>query len=293
MKRFLALACIFWCVASCAFAQTGAWTQEEWQAVAEALESGEPEPVPEGRRAHFRSSWLPAKEKGFVNMLLISSDSSDIESNFGRASAILVCRINLATGSMRLLSLPEDALVTLPEAPEQIALRYVNCFGGAGLTARCLNEALGLQVSRFCAVNIEAFIEIVDALGGVTMDLTEEEAQAMELEKGERKLSGEQALHYVTLREAGDGSRRVRALLTEVLRQTLTSGSMKQILLLWDLLLPAVDTNVTTEDVLDLVFAMFGGRQSASIEALGLTAENGSLDAGMIAQGKRFLYGEE
>ncbi len=184
-------------------------------------------------------------------------------------------------------------MVKLPELPEQIELRYVNCFGGAGLTARCLNEALGLRISRFCAVNIDAFIEIVDALGGVIMDLTEEEAQALELEQGTRRLSGEQALNYVKLRTAGDGSRRVRALLTAVLRQTLESGSMKQILLLWDLLLPAVDTNVTTEDMLDLVLAMFGMQRSASIEALGLQAENGELDAALIAQGRRFLYGEE
>ncbi len=293
MKRWLALACILWCVTGCAFAQTGAWSQEEWQAVAEALESEEAEPVPESRRAPFRSSWLPEKEKGFVNLLLISSDSPDIESNFGRADAILVCRIDLATGRTRLLSLPEDALVKLPEAPEMIALRYVNCFGGAGLTARCVNEALNLRVSRFCAVNIDAFIEIVDAMGGVTMDLTEEEAAALALEKGERRLNGEQALNYVKLRTAGDGSRRVRALLTAVLRQTVTSGSIKQVMLLIDLLLPAVDTNLTTDDLLDLVFALFSIRQSDSIEALGLTSESGSLDAGVAAKSRRFLYGEE
>jgi hypothetical protein len=32
----------------------------------------------------FRSGWLPAAEKGFINLLLISSDAPDIDRNFGR-----------------------------------------------------------------------------------------------------------------------------------------------------------------------------------------------------------------
>ena len=292
MKRWLALACVFCLLTGCACADD-IWTREEWEAVVDALESDETEPVPESRRVAFRSSWLPAKEMGFVNMLLISSDAPDIEKNYGRASAILVCRINLLTGNMRLLSLPDDAMVKLAELPEAVPLRYVNCFGGAGLTARCVNDALGLRVSRFCAVNIEAFIEIVDALGGVVMELTEEEAQALDLEQGKQRLTGEQALQYVKMRLPGDGSRRVRGLLSAVLRQTLESGSVKQMLLLWDLLLPAVDTNVTTDDLLELVFGLFSVTASASVEALGVTAESGSLDETVKAQCRKFLYGEE
>ena len=293
MKRWLALVWILCCLTGCVQAEKGDWTQEEWQAVLDALASDEAEPVPENRRVPFRSAWMPAAEKNFANLLLLSSDSPDIEKNFGRASAILVCRVDLITGKTRLLSLPEDALVTLPEVPEAIPLRYVNCFGGAGLTARCVNEALGLRVSRFCALNIDAFMEIVDGLGGVTMTLPEEEAAALEMEKGSQKLNGEQALGYVKLRHTGDGSVRLRGLLSAVMRQTAESGSTSQALRLADLMLPAVDTNLTTSELLDLVFAIYNQPQSAFIEARGLMADSGILDYGMMVQSKTFLYGEE
>ena len=96
--------------AGCAGAEKKGWTQEEWENVIMALASDDEEPVPESRRVSFRSGWLPSAEKGFINLLLISSDAPDIDRNFGRADAILVCRTNLWTGETRLLSLPEDAL---------------------------------------------------------------------------------------------------------------------------------------------------------------------------------------
>ncbi|MBR3740181.1 MAG: LCP family protein [Clostridia bacterium] len=293
MKRLLALALILCCISGCTRAEQGSWTQEEWQTVLDALVSDEADPVPESRRVSFRSDWLSVEEEGFANILLMSSDSLDIEKNFGRASAMMICRVDLKTGNTRLLSLPEDALVTLPEAPEAIPLRYVNCFGGPGLTARCLNEALDLRISRYCAINIMAFIESVDTLGGVNMELTEEEAQALELKPGSQMLSGEQALMYMKLRQPNDGSGRVRALLSAILRQTIENASLSQAMRLIDILLHGVNTNLTMDNLLDLVFALFSQQQPASIEALGVAAESGSLDDGLKAQCKTFLYGEE
>lgn len=293
MKRLLAILCVLCCMTACAVAEKKTWTEEGWQKIVDALASDEAEPVPERHRVSFRSEWLSTEEKDHINILLISSDAPDIDRNFGRADAILVCRVNLTTGETRLLSLPADALVSLPETPEPIALRYVNCFGGAGLTARCINEALNLGVSHFCAVNIDSFIEIVDALGGVVMELTEEEAQALALDQGPQRLTGEQSLRYVKLRHTGDGSTRLRALLSAVLRETAESDSIKQLMSLANMLLPSLDTNLTTDDVVDLIFSLFGQGQPVSFEAMGLTAENGSLDADLKAQSRKFLYGEE
>lgn len=293
MKRWMALAWVFFCLMGCALAEKNEWTQEEWFNVTEALASDEAEPVPQSRRVSFHSAWLPEIEKGFANLLLLSSDAPDIGRNFGRADAIVVCRVNLETGETRLLSLPEDALTALSETPEPIALRYVNCFGGPGLTVRCVNDALGLRVSRYCAVNINAFIEIVDALGGVTLELTEGEALALNMEQGTQRLDGEQALRYVKLRQSGDGSGRVRALLSAVLRQMTEGGSLSQALRVADLMLPYLDTNLTTDDLLDLVFAVLGQENPVLVDTLGLKAESGGLDGDLAVQCRRFLYGEE
>ncbi|MBQ6255892.1 MAG: hypothetical protein IJJ60_04815, partial [Clostridia bacterium] len=127
--------------------------------------------------------------------------------------------------------------------------------------------------------------------GGVTMELAEGEAEALELAKGAQKLTGEQALRYVKLRRPGDGSTRVRALLSAVLRETTAGGSVKQVLGLADLLLPSVDTNLTTDDIVDLIFALFGQDHPISFDAMGMTAADGGLNGDLAAQGREFLYG--
>lgn len=270
----------------------GSFADGGWLAVTEALSSDAPDPVMERYRLSFQSSWLPAAEKGFANLLLLSTDSPDIGRNYGRADVALACRVNLKTGETRLMPLPQEALVTLPEVPEAIALRFVNCFGGAGLTARCVNDALGLRLSRYIAVNSEAFIGIVDGLNGVELTLSAEDASALGLEAGPRRLNGLQALKYVKL-HAEDRAQRVQTLAAAVLDQVGKDGSVGQMLRLADALLPGMDTNLTTDDILDLAFALFGQAEPPAFEVGELKAESGVLEEALSAPCRRFLYGED
>ena len=293
MKKWMALLCVLCCLGGACRAEGTEWKQEDWTAVTAALASDTPNPVPEERRITVRPGELFAgkTEDGWANILLLSTDAPDRKRNFGRSDALMVCRVNLNSGDVFLLSLPEDALVTLPGFPQDMALRYVNCFGGPMLTVKTVNEALGLRLNRYCAVNMDAFMEIVDALGGVTMDLTEGEGQALGLTAGPHRLDGAQALRYVKLRRQGDGAKRARALLEAVARQAVSGGSLNHALHLIDLLLPAMDTNLTTDDLVNLAFALFGQETPGRLESRGLMpGEVGKLDDRAAA--REFLYAE-
>ena len=298
MKKLISLLCAL-CML-CALpgacrAQGEKWSAEEWEKVVEALASDQQEPVPEKNRVRVNARQLsvqkPTEQGRYMNVLLASTDSEDMERNFGRTELLLVCRVDLLSGDTRVLSLPAYGLVSLPELPEAVALRYVNCFGGPMLAMRALNETLGLSLNKYMAVNMEDFVGVVDYLGGVTMTLDEEEAQALELEPGERRLTGAQALAYARLRREGDYAGRSRALLEALLGQMTASSTVTQVLSMVDMLLPVTDTNLTTDDVIDLVFALFGQESPVEFKAQGLKPnEENVLDRTVEVRALDFLY---
>ena len=295
MKRLIALLCALCCFAGAARAESPAWTEEAWNQVTDALAWDTVNPVPEKRR--ILVPWWEAAQAGTSQgdsrtLLFLSSDSPDMESNFGRADAVLVCRVELSTGNVRLLSLPEEGLIDLAELPEPIALRYVNCFGGPSLVIRVLNDKLDLGISRYFAVNVEAFSAIIDRLGGVVMDLTEGEGASLGLGAGRQTLGGEDALRFVRLRRTGDGSLRVRALLESALRQA-ADNSLSDLLKTASDLLPMTDTSLTTDDLMDLVFALFGQETPGTFDTMGLqAASRGALDEALGEDCRRFLDGK-
>ena len=288
MKRCAALICLLCCLLGGALAEKQEWTGAEWARLKEALASDKVNPVPEGRR--MAAPKLSAGEKDFANVLLLSTDAPEGEKNFGRADAILVCRVDLTTGDMHLVSLPEDALAEVDGLPQAVALRYVNCFGGPALVASVVNKALGLSVNRYCAVSEEAFERAVDTLGGVSMELTAGEGQALGLSEGRHTLQGRQALRYVRLRRTGDGSLRIRALLEAALQQAVARNSLSGALQLIDAVLPCLSTNLTTEDLVNLAFALFGQETPGSFAALGLKADGEGRLMGGAEQCRAFLY---
>ena len=293
MKRLTAIICLLCCAAAIALGES-LWTDQAWERTVDALSSDLDLPVPAEYRQAVRPGEVGAAsglDESWMNVLLLSTDTQNIKENFGRADVLLLCAINLKTGDAKLLNLPEDALITIPGLPKAVQLRHVNCFGGPLLTVRALNEALALNIRRYCAVNMEAFVDVVDLLGGVTLNLTEGEAQALALEAGENTLNGVQALRYVRLRRQGDGSPRARLLLQAMLDRAMGHTSLDEAFTLLDLLLPALDTNLTTENLVDLVFALADHAGTATVATRALAAgEGGTLDEQCRQTAHQFLY---
>ena len=67
---------------------------------------------------------------------------------------------------------------------------------------------------------------------------------------------------------------------------------MSRALRVADMILPSLDTNLTADDLMDLVFALFGQEEPVSVDTMGLRTDGGSLD-GLAVQCRNYLYGEE
>lgn len=255
-----------------------AWTEEDWALITAALSGDTETPVPPQYRLHLRANQVGTDAKldpAWKMVLLMSSDAPDLMNNFGRADVLVLCAIHEKTGEIRLLSLPEDASIAIAEFDRPLPLRFVNCFGGPLLTLKALNHALGLNINRYCAVNFSAFIEIVDALGGVSLYLSEDEAPALGRAAGKNRLSGTEALKFARLRRQGENGLRPRQLLEAIADQAMHQLSFDQAMALIEILLPALDTNLTVNDLMDLCFSLLEQEGSIPLSAFRLSAPFG------------------
>lgn len=117
----------------------------------------------------------PFKEDGVKNILLIGNDSRS-EDESGRSDAMILISISSRTNSIHMTSLLRDIYVDIP-GHDGNRLNAAYAYGGPELLMETLKENFDIDVSRYMLVNFQAFANLVDAVGGVDLDVTNEEVQ--------------------------------------------------------------------------------------------------------------------
>ena len=117
----------------------------------------------------------PIRADGVVNILLIGNDSRTGEDD-GRSDAMILLSVSRATGKIQMTSLLRDIYVEIPgHDPNRLNAAYA--FGGAELLMETIEQNFGIEVNRYMTVNFEAFANLVDSVGGVDLELTNEEVK--------------------------------------------------------------------------------------------------------------------
>lgn len=117
----------------------------------------------------------PFKEDGVKNILLIGNDSRS-EGEDGRSDAMILVSISNKTNSIHLTSLLRDIYVDIP-GHDGNRLNAAYAYGGPELLMETLEENFDIEVNRYMLVNFQAFANLVDAVGGVELEVTNEEVQ--------------------------------------------------------------------------------------------------------------------
>ena len=115
------------------------------------------------------------KKDGVTSLLLIGSDSRTAGTE-GRSDAMILLTISDRTKSVHMTSLLRDMYVEIP-GHDGNRLNAAYAYGGPELLMETVNQNFGTEVSRYAVVNFEAFANLVDAVGGVELELTNEEVQ--------------------------------------------------------------------------------------------------------------------
>ncbi len=147
---------------------------------------------------------------GVLNILLIGTDErSDDYSDNARSDSMMVLSLDFDNCTAKLVSFERGMGVPiLSELYEGEYDWLTHCFryGGASLVLKELQECFSLDVNYYFRANFDSFIEIIELIGGVDIDLTEAEAEYINaalnlegddtLQEGMNHLNGEEALSY-------------------------------------------------------------------------------------------------
>ncbi|MDV4150380.1 LCP family protein [Clostridium sp. AL.422] len=203
------------------------------------------------------------------NIALFGIDSTDGSS--GRSDAIMIATIDPVHNKLKLTSIMRDSYVYI-DGYGNDKINHAYAYGGPELSIRTINENFGLNIEDFVSVNFSSLPKIIDILGGVDIEITEEELEYINsyidninsLEgtssshityAGVQHLNGTQALAYSRIRYTSGGdykrTERQRTVL-EALFTKLTSASIGSFNSLLNEVLPYVQTNLNAGDILSL-----------------------------------------
>lgn len=177
------------------------------------------------------------------NVLLIGTDSRDLSQERGRSDSMILASINKKTRELTLTSFLRDSYVYIDDEYGYGKLNAAYSYGGAGLLMDTIESNYGVRIDDYILISFAACANVIDAVGGVKLDLTDEEADAVneilisEVNElmgddrnddlldggGEQKLDGKQALSYSRIRYVGNAdferASRQRTVMTQVLKK--------------------------------------------------------------------------
>lgn len=211
--------------------------------------------------------------KGYRTIAIFGVDSRNNELVKGtRSDCIILATINENTKEVNLTSVYRDTYLEIT-GRDLDKITHAYAYGGASLAMSTLNTNLDLNIKEFVTVNFESVVDIVDAVGGVNINITSAELEqingiinennrvtgnnAKHLTKtGNQTLNGVQALAYGRIRYTAGGdykrTERMRDIMMAVVNKA-KRMSVSQLNALADKLLPIVYTNINASEIISLI----------------------------------------
>ena len=240
----------------------------------------------------------PFQDDNVLNVLLISTDErtdavndadafthlNDLDgtrattefSSDARADSLILASLNIQEDTIKLVSIERatGVPIMLDGYEDQYDwITHTFRYGGARLTMDTVAECLNLDVDHYVRFNFNSFVQIVDAVGGIDIELTEMEAAALNWEvpsnsmliigkvhAGLNHLDGYTALQYARLRAIDNDWQRIvrqRTVIQAVLDQ-IQHASVTELDDLLNTVLPLVQTNFTKSEIAALLVQLPG-----------------------------------
>lgn len=203
--------------------------------------------------------------KNVKNILIIGSDTRDPEVN-GRTDVMMIMSVNTKKKEITMTSLMRDMYLPLvgyyndgtkmydDQSPDGLYRNKLNAayvFGGAELLMDTIKHNFGIEIDEYVYIDFSSFVSIVDSIGGITLEISNEEAEAMNectreqnrlmgnpetqdyLNGGGRlKLNGNQTLSFARTRSVGNAdfqrTQRQRIVMSKIIEKVNSVGPIKK-----------------------------------------------------------------
>lgn len=119
-------------------------------------------------------------DKDVLNVMLFGQDNKDSEGDNGRSDSMILLSIDVLNEQIKLTSFLRDTYVYIPSGDSNEGWNKLNAaynYGGAKLTVKTIESNFGIQIDRYAIVDFNGFKDIIDALGGITIPITGNEAR--------------------------------------------------------------------------------------------------------------------
>ena len=249
--------------------------------------AGSKEELSRGNQSEKRYAAVDPKEDS-VSILIMGVDDSK-ERNFGdatRTDALILATFNVNDKSVKMVSIPRDSYVYIPEEKKKDKITHAHAFGGAEATIETVEELFDIPVDYFFKVNFNAFIDVVDALGGITVDVpisfteqdSNDKAGSIRLKKGIQELDGEEALALARTRKIDNDierGKRQQLVLKAIIDKAVSIGSITK----YGNLMESMGDNLTTNMEFGEMLGFFDYATSGlNIESLTIEGEDTRID---------------
>ena len=203
---------------------------------------------------------LPENELGYVLLMGVDRRDGDV----GRSDTLMLAAVDEEHGRAALLSIPRDTRIEVGSYGYD-KINHAYAFGGHEMTLAAVSALVGVPITHYIMVDTSAFERIVDAVGGVDIDVEkrmyyedpwdDDGGLVIDLAPGEQHMNGAQAIQYVRYRDGeGDIGRigRQQHFMRALLAQLLSPQVLPRLAAVVDEVKNAVDTDLTTRQLLTL-----------------------------------------
>ncbi|RRN69940.1 LytR family transcriptional regulator [Peribacillus simplex] len=231
----------------------GAFAYSVWNSLTKTVESMH---TPIDRNTDKRTKDLALSDQEPFSMLMLGVDERDGDK--GRSDTMIVLTVNPQKKSVKMLSIPRDTRTEIVGHGTQDKINHAFAFGGAKMSMDTVENFLDIPIDYYMKINMEGFKDIVDAVGGVTvqndLDFT---SDGIHFAKGSHTLNGKEALAYSRMRHDdpnGDFGRqsRQRSIIEAVIREGASVSSLTKYNDVFDALGNNIQTNLTFDDMMDI-----------------------------------------
>ena len=243
---------------------------------AEKIDPDSTESLPDENDIAIKDEYVYQEGQGshIVNIMLVGQDAREGES-VQRSDTMMLVTFDRKTRTITLTSLMRDQYVKIP-GYGSTKLNHAYKYGGMSLMNKTLSNHFGIEVDGNFEVDFTGFEKIIDRLGGVEIDLTEEEADYLKekgfknVKVGKNILEGESALWYARLRSIdtdyarAERQRNVMISLFEAYKEL----SYPQMLSLLHDILPLVRTNMTISEITGYAMQLYPMLTGAEVDTL-------------------------
>jgi polyisoprenyl-teichoic acid--peptidoglycan teichoic acid transferase len=180
----------------------------------------------------------------------------------GRSDTIVVGRFDPIANTIRTISIPRDTQVEIPNNGTQ-KINAANAIGGPALAKMTVERFLGIPIDHYVVLNVHGLVDLVNELGGVTLEVPKKMAYMdwtaklkIDLEPGVHTLTGNQAMGFVRFRHdaLGDIGRvqRQEIFLRAVLDKAINPTSWPHVPKLLEIAQNYLDSDLSMRDMMGI-----------------------------------------